>query len=75
VPPSLADRSRRFIPRWRRMTWALTIFTALMAVTAIAAGLAVAATENISEAEIQTCLQGGSAALSAREPLPHEQSA
>jgi hypothetical protein len=40
------------------MTWALTIFTALMAVTAIAAGLAVAATENISEAEIQTCLQG-----------------
>jgi hypothetical protein len=41
------------------MTWALIIITALMAVTAIATGLAVAATEDVSEAEIENCVQGG----------------
>ena len=50
--------SRRSIPQWRRMTWALLIWS-LMAVLAIAAGAALGATEDISEAEIQNCMSEG----------------
>jgi hypothetical protein len=38
------------------MTWALVIFTAVMAVAAIAVGVAVTATESVSEADIQACM-------------------
>jgi hypothetical protein len=38
------------------MTWALVIFTAVMAVAAIVVGVAVTATESVSEADIQACM-------------------
>ena len=41
------------------MTWALVVFTIVMAAGAIAAGVAVAASESVSEAEIRNCMQGG----------------
>jgi hypothetical protein len=50
---------RRFIPRWRKMTWALLIFTVVMAVSAIGAGVAVNATETASVADIRDCIVGG----------------
>jgi hypothetical protein len=41
------------------MTWALVIFTIVMAVFAIAASAAVTASENVSEADIGDCMRGG----------------
>jgi hypothetical protein len=47
---------RRFIARWPKATWALVIFTVVMALGATASALVVTATENVSEAEIQNCM-------------------
>ena len=49
----------RFIPQWRKTTWALVIFTVVMAVSALAAGVALKATESVSVADIQNCMRGG----------------
>jgi hypothetical protein len=38
------------------MTWALVIFTAVMAVLAIVVGVAVTATESVSEGDIEACM-------------------
>jgi hypothetical protein len=55
--PSPAQGSRRrFIPHWSKATWALVIFTVVMALGATASALVVTATENVSEAEIQDCM-------------------
>ena len=49
---------RRFIPRWRKTTWALVIFTVVMVLGATASGIAVTAKESVSEADMADCTAG-----------------
>lgn len=49
---------RRLIPRWRRATWALLVFTVVMALGATVSAIAVSATESVSPADIRDCTAG-----------------
>jgi hypothetical protein len=49
---------RRLIPRWRRATWALLVFTVVMALGATVSAIAVSAKESVSPADIRDCTYG-----------------
>jgi hypothetical protein len=46
---------RRLIPRWRRATWALHVFTVVMVLGATVSAIAVTAKESVSPADIRDC--------------------
>jgi hypothetical protein len=55
---ALDNGQRHFLPRWRKTTWALIVFTVVMALGATASAIAVRATESVSAAEMRDCMAG-----------------
>jgi hypothetical protein len=58
MPTALDDGQRRLIPRWRKATWALLVFTVVMALGATVSATAVTAKESVSAADMRDCTAG-----------------
>jgi len=58
MPTVLDNGQRHFLPWWRKTTWALIVFTVVMALGATVSAIAVTAKESVSPADIRDCTAG-----------------